>query len=147
MRRGEVWWADLPPPAGRRPVVLLSRNEAYAVRQLVIVAPVTTRARRIPTEVPLGPEEGLPKACVVNLDTLTTIPKHTLTEPIGPLPPGKLAAVERALRFALDLAGGRPEHGAAASKLSIPLWARAADPPRWGAPIRLPPATLPLEGS
>ena len=31
MRRGEVWWADLPAPAGRRPVVLLSRNEAYAV--------------------------------------------------------------------------------------------------------------------
>src|SRR5207247_2445343 len=104
MRRGEVWWADLPPPAGRRPVVLLSRNEAYAVRQLVIVAPITTRVRRIPTEVPLGPEEGLPKACVINLDTLTTIPKHTLTQPIGPLPPGKLAAVERALRFALDLA-------------------------------------------
>ena len=39
MRRGEVWWADLPPPAGRRPVLLLSRNEAYAVRQLVTVAP------------------------------------------------------------------------------------------------------------
>ena len=108
MRRGEVWWADLPPPAGRRPVVLLSRNEAYAVRQLVIVAPITTRVRRIPTEVPLGPEEGLPKACVVNLDTITTIPKHTLTQPIGPLPPGKLASVERALRFALELAGAQP---------------------------------------
>ena len=108
MRRGEVWWADLPPPAGRRPVVLLSRNEAYAVRQLVIVAPVTTRVRRIPTEVALGPEEGLARACVVNLDTLTTIPKQTLTQPIGPLSPGKLAAVERALRFALDLAGPQP---------------------------------------
>lgn len=70
MRRGEVWWTDLPPPAGRRPVVLLSRNEAYAVRELVTVAPITTRARRIPTEVPLGPAEGLPKACVVNLDTI-----------------------------------------------------------------------------
>jgi len=103
MRRGEVWWADLPPPAGRRPVVLLSRNEAYAVRQLVIVAPITTRVRRIPTEVPLGPAEGMPKACVVNLDTLTTIPRRTLTQAIGPLPPEKLAAVERALMFALGL--------------------------------------------
>ena len=37
MRRGEVWWADLPVPVGRRPVVLLSRNEAYAVRELVTV--------------------------------------------------------------------------------------------------------------
>ncbi|HSF01559.1 MAG TPA: type II toxin-antitoxin system PemK/MazF family toxin [Solirubrobacterales bacterium] len=103
MRRGEIWWADLPPPAGRRPVVLLSRNEAYAVRELVTVAPVTTRARRIPTEVPLGPAEGLPKACVANLDTITTIPRRTLTRPIGPLSPEKLAAVERALAFALGL--------------------------------------------
>ena len=37
MRRGEVWWAALPKPAGRRPVVLLSRDEAYAVRELVTV--------------------------------------------------------------------------------------------------------------
>lgn len=107
MRRGEVWWADLPAPARRRPVVLLSRNEAYAVRALVTVAPVTTRTRRIPTEVPLGPAEGLPKACVVNLDTLTTIPRRTLTRSIGPLPAAKLAAVERALMFALAL-GRRP---------------------------------------
>jgi mRNA interferase MazF len=103
MRRGEVWWAELPAPAGRRPVVLLSRNEAYTVRELVTVAPVTTRARRIPTEVALGPTEGLPKPCVVNLDTITTIPRRALTQPIGPLPPEKLAAVERALIFALGL--------------------------------------------
>jgi mRNA interferase MazF len=103
MRRGEIWWADLPAPAGRRPVVLLSRNEAYAVRELVAVGPVTTRARRIPTEVPLGPGDGLPKACVVNLDTITTIARRTLTERIAPLTPAKLAAVERALMFALGL--------------------------------------------
>lgn len=103
MRRGEVWWADLPAPAGRRPVVLLSRDEAYAVRELVTVAPVTTRVRRIPTEVPLGPSEGLPKPCVVNLDTITTIPRRALAESIGPLPPERLAAVERALMFALGL--------------------------------------------
>ena len=107
MRRGEVWWADLPTPAGRRPVVLLSRNEAYAVRELVTVAPVTTRVRRIPTEVPLGPAEGLPKSCVVNLDTITTIPRRTLTQLIRPLSAEKLAAVERALLFALGFASRR----------------------------------------
>lgn len=104
MRRGEVWWAHLPAPAGRRPVVLLSRNEAYAVRQLVTVAPVTTRIRRIPTEVPLGTADGLPKACVANLDIVTTIPKVALRDHISMLEPGKLVAVERALRFALGLA-------------------------------------------
>ncbi|HMH50394.1 MAG TPA: type II toxin-antitoxin system PemK/MazF family toxin [Candidatus Acidoferrum sp.] len=103
MRRGEIWWAELPAPAGRRPVVLLSRNEAYAVRELVTVAPVTTRICRIPTEVPLGPAEGLPKACVVNVDTITTIPRQTLTAAIGPLLAEKLTAVERSLMFALGL--------------------------------------------
>lgn len=103
MRRGEVWWADLPAPAGRRPVVLLSRNEAYAVRELVTVTPVTTRIRQIPTEVPLGEKEGLPKKCVANLDTVTTIPKRTLTERITTLAPEKLSAVDAALKFALGL--------------------------------------------
>ena len=103
MRRGEIWWAELPAPAGRRPVVLLSRNEAYVVRELVTIAPVTTRMRRIPTEVPLGPAEGLRKACAVNLDTITTIPRQTLTQAIGTLPADKLAAVEQALAFALGL--------------------------------------------
>ena len=103
MRRGEVWWADLPAPAGKRPVVLLSRNQAYAVRDLVTVAPVTTRIRRIPTEVPLGTADGLPKKCVASLDTITTIPKRVLAERLAVLRPEKLVAVENALRFALDL--------------------------------------------
>ena len=46
----------------------------------------------------------MPKACVANLDTITTIPRRALTEPIGPLPPEKLTAVERALLFALGFA-------------------------------------------
>ena len=61
MRRGEVWWAELPRPIGRRPVVLLSRDEAYAVRNAVTIAEVTTTIRGIPVEVPLGPEDGCQK--------------------------------------------------------------------------------------
>ncbi|RMF89555.1 MAG: type II toxin-antitoxin system PemK/MazF family toxin [Nitrospinota bacterium] len=103
MRRGEIWWADLPLPAGRRPVVLLSRDEAYAVRALVTVAPVTTRVRHIPVEVPLGPEDGLPRPCVANLDTILTIAKSSLREYITTLTPEKLRAVEAAIHFALGL--------------------------------------------
>ena len=103
MRRGEIWWVELTPPAGRRPVLLLSRSEAYAVRELVTVAPVTTRVRHIPSEVPLGPEDGLPRPCVVNLDTITTIAKRSLQERLIPLSPEKLKAVETALHFALGL--------------------------------------------
>jgi hypothetical protein len=39
MKRGEVWWVDMPEPAGRRPAVLLSRDAAYRVRAAITVAP------------------------------------------------------------------------------------------------------------
>ncbi len=61
MRRGEVWWAKLPLPVGCRPVVLLSRDEAYALRNAVTVAEVTSTTRGIPVEVELGPDDGLPR--------------------------------------------------------------------------------------
>jgi mRNA interferase MazF len=106
MRRGEIWWADLPAPVGRRPVVLLSRNAAYRVRELVTVAPVTTRVRGIASEVTVGTDEGLPKPGAANLDSITTIPKRSLTRRIAALPPHKIGEVERALHFSLGLRCG-----------------------------------------
>ena len=103
MRRGEIWWAELEPPAGKRPVVLLSRGEAYSVRSLIIVAPVTTRIRRIPSEVPLGTDDGMPHDCVANLDTITMIPKDCLQSHITTLSAKKLREVEAAIRFALGM--------------------------------------------
>lgn len=103
MKRGDVWWADLPPPSGRRPVVLLSRDEAYAIRDLVIVTPVTTRVRGIPAEVSLGPEDGLPRVSVANLDTILTVSKGRLQRRIATLRPSKLSAVDRAVHFALGM--------------------------------------------
>ena len=103
MKRGEVWWAHLPAPAGRRPVVLVSRDEAYRVRELVTVVPVTARRRSIPVEVYLGREEGLPRRCVANADTVSTIPKRLLVDYAGCLSGEKLEQLEAALRFALEL--------------------------------------------
>ena len=105
MRRGEVWWAELPPPIGRRPVVLLSRDAAYRVRTSVTVGIVTRTVRAIPVEVPLGPEDGMPEQCVVNLDNILTIPKPRLTERIATLSVEKMTAVAKAIIFALDLRG------------------------------------------
>jgi mRNA interferase MazF len=103
MRRGEVWWAKLPLPVGRRPVVLLSRNEAYAVRNAVTVAEVTSAMRGIPVEVELGPEDGLPKKCVVNLDTIATIRKDLLIERIAILQDEKMEQINLAIKFALSI--------------------------------------------
>jgi mRNA interferase MazF len=103
MRRGELWWADLPPPLGRRPVVLLSREDAYRSRAVYLVGVVTTRIRSIPAEVPLGPEDGLRRPCVVNLDTITTAPRASLRQRVALLRPEKIRAVDAAIRFALGL--------------------------------------------
>jgi mRNA interferase MazF len=103
MRRGEVWWANLPMPSGYRPVVLLSRDEAYAIRELVIVTPVTTHVRGIRTEVRLGPEDGLPRVCVANLDVIMMTSKNSLRQRIASLSSEKLRAVDAAIHFALGL--------------------------------------------
>ena len=103
MRRGEVWWADLDPPSGRRPVVLLSREAAYVIRDSITVAPVTRTIRNIPSEVLLTAEDGMASECIVNCDNILTVPKTILTGCIAQLTPEKIAEVEKAIKFALGL--------------------------------------------
>jgi mRNA interferase MazF len=103
MQRGEIWWAELSPPSGRRPVVLLSRNAAYRLRTSITVAIITRTVRDIPVEVPLGQEDGMPATCVINLDDILTIPKSALAEQITMLSTNKMAAVRESIIFALGL--------------------------------------------
>ena len=105
MRRGEVWWTDLPPPTGRRPVVFISRDEAYSYRELVTIAPVSRRIRGIPVEVALGPEDGMPRVCAVNLESMTAVPRAALQRHIARLSADKIRAVDSAIHFALGLEG------------------------------------------
>ncbi len=103
MKRGEIWWSEQPEPVGRRPVLLLSRDEAYAIRNAVTVAQITTTVRNIPVEVSLNKEDGLPHKCVVNLDTITTVRKSILVKRVCQLKVEKMEQVEHALKFALGL--------------------------------------------
>ena len=103
MKQAEIWWADLGSPAGKRPVLLLSRNEAYKVRELVTIAPVTTRIRDIPSEVRLGLEDGVPKTCVINLDTISTVSKNCLIDHLTTLTYEKWQDVKSAIRFVFTL--------------------------------------------
>ena len=70
MTQYELWWADLPAPAGHRPVLLLSRPDAYEFLDRFLAAEVTTHVRGIPQELPLGRREGLRERCVANFDNL-----------------------------------------------------------------------------
>jgi mRNA interferase MazF len=103
VKRGEIWWAEMPLPAGRRPVVLVSRESSYAVRAAVTVVEVSRTVRGIPSEVPLGVREGLPSKCAANADNLVTIPKTWLVARVAQLPSTKQSALDEALRFALGM--------------------------------------------
>jgi mRNA interferase MazF len=101
VKQYEIWWADLPKPAGRRPVLLLSRDDAYTVLNKFVAAEVTATVRHIPLEVPLGSIEGMPKPCVVNCDNLRTISKVRLVKRISKLSHKRVHEVKRAVGYAL----------------------------------------------
>ncbi len=103
MKRGEVWWVEFPLPTGRRPAVLISRAEAYRARSALTVVPLTRTIRTIETEVLLGPADGVPRKSVANADSIATVPKVAIREYICTLARAKVDAIERAIKFALDL--------------------------------------------
>ena len=103
MRRGDLYLAALPQPVGSRPVLLVTRSAAIAVRGAVTVAPVTRTVRGIASEVPLDATHGLRTASVANCDSLQTIPRSALRRRLGTLAPADFPALDRALRFALEI--------------------------------------------
>lgn len=70
--RGEVWWYE-DQRAGRRPYLILTRDEAIPVLNQVLAVPATRTIRGIPTEVLLGPDDGMPEVCVLSLDNVTLV--------------------------------------------------------------------------
>lgn len=101
-RRGEVWWAEAEDK--RRPVLVVTRDEAVPVLSRLVVAPVTRTVRGIPTEVELGADEGLPEACAASFDNLQPVNRHLLTERAGALAAGRRAELCRALSALADCA-------------------------------------------
>lgn len=102
--RNDIFWADLGPAGGRRPVCVLTRGAAISVLDRVTCAPITWTIRGIASEVEVGPDQGLPKPAVINCDNLITIPKRLLDpQPVGRLDSGARAELDRALRYSLDI--------------------------------------------
>ena len=97
-------WADLGPPAGRRPVCVLTRGAALAVLTAITCAPITRTIRGIRSEVEVGVPEGLPERSVISCDNLITIPVALLdAHAVGHLDLRTRADLDRALRYALDI--------------------------------------------
>ena len=109
MQRGEIWWAEFPPPVHRHPVVVVSRDASTNGHSTVVVAQITARIRETAAEVPLGAEDGLPKT-VINVEMLSTISTANLVSRIACLSPEKLARLDQALRHVLDLPAAESDH-------------------------------------
>jgi len=112
MRRGEIWWASLPEPAGsgpgfRRPVLVLSANSFNESRISTLIAVVIASNLRLadaPGNVRLPARGlGLSKASVVNVSQIITLDKSFLTQRIGKLPPRLQTTVDDGIRLVLGV--------------------------------------------
>ena len=100
--RGELWWCQLPG-AGRRPVVVLSRDAAIPRLRRALVAPCTTTIRALASEVVLKPgEDPIARRSAVNLDSVESVSIATLVTRIGRLADGRMRAICEALDVAID---------------------------------------------
>lgn len=96
---GQVWWADLDKI---RPVVILTRQRVAGRLTRVLVAPITTVARAIPTEVTLGPAEGVKDGSVANLDNVQLIPIDRLLRRAGRVAPERWPEFCAAMAAVMD---------------------------------------------
>ncbi|MBV9449113.1 MAG: type II toxin-antitoxin system PemK/MazF family toxin [Streptosporangiaceae bacterium] len=86
-----------------RPVLVLTRELVVPERTQITVAPVTSTARGLSVEIPVGQANGLDHDSVVNCDNIVTIPKTAIGERIGYLLPAQEKALTAAICAAFDL--------------------------------------------
>ena len=112
MKRGEIWWASLPEPAGsgpglRRPVVVISSNEFNkSLIKTCVVAVITSNLRlgEAPGNIYLSKKQsGLSKESVINVSQILTIDKSLLTEKVKFLPNKTILDLEIGLKLSLGL--------------------------------------------
>lgn len=101
LRRGEVRWYRFPRPDKSRPVVILTRDSVLEYLGEATVAPITRTVRGIPSEVVLGPDDGLSAPCAVNLDHVQTVVRGRLGTLVTTLNGRRMAQLREALLFAL----------------------------------------------
>jgi mRNA-degrading endonuclease toxin of MazEF toxin-antitoxin module len=99
--RGEIWWSE-DEVLGRRPVLVLARHAVIGALRRPLVAPLTTRARGIPTEVALEIDDGVPRPCVVSLDNVQPLSAALLVERVTRLDAARMTQVCDALAIAVD---------------------------------------------
>lgn len=82
--QAELWLMETPNQK-RRPVLVVSRDDVIPVLNNIVVAPVTSTIRSIPTCIPVGPDEGIDHDSVATFDSLAVVPRSVLTTRLGSL--------------------------------------------------------------
>jgi mRNA interferase MazF len=82
MGNGEIWWADVPNDK-IRPVLVLTRSRVAGRLHSVVVAPITSTARGLATEVSVGVDEGVRDGSVVNFDNTMLLHRSALGQKCG----------------------------------------------------------------
>jgi mRNA interferase MazF len=112
MKRGEIWWASLPEPAGsgprlRRPVLVIQANPFNDSRIATVIVAVLTSNLALadaPGNVRLSKSDsGLPKPSVVNVSQILTIDRALLTKHERVLPGAVVQKVNQGLRLVLSV--------------------------------------------
>lgn len=107
LERGEVRLYRFGPPDKQRPVVILTQSAALGHLSRVTVAPITSTIRGVPSEVPLGTEDGMKNPCAVNLHNVVTVAKEGIGRRVACLSAARMEEVCAALQFALGCSGLR----------------------------------------
>lgn len=94
--QGEIWLMETPNQK-QRPVLVVSRDDVIMVLNNIVIAPVTSTIRDIPTCIPVGPEEGIDHDSTATFDNLAAVPKSVLTRRLGALGVGGRQRICQAL--------------------------------------------------
>lgn len=103
IQRGDIRWFRFDKPDKRRPVLVLGRADVLSSLAQVPVIPLSTQSRGLPWEVPLGPDEGLPAACVLKPEWIRVVDRAQVGPLIATLPDGYWGRVRVAVLDVLGL--------------------------------------------
>jgi len=98
-RRGEIWLAEMDKA---RPAIVMHRDFAGRSLGAILVAPLTTSIRDIPTSVRLGAADGIDRDCVAMLDALTLLRRDRFLRRIGLLSAERMDELCEALAIAVS---------------------------------------------
>jgi mRNA interferase MazF len=100
---GDIRWFRFEKPDKRRPVLVLGRRDQLPLWSLIPVIPLSTQIRGLAWEVALGPDDGLPSACVLKPEWIRAVERARLGPLLGTLPERRWADVLRAVVQILGL--------------------------------------------